>query len=101
MSDEFKLHRDAARAEQAQQLLDNELLKDAFASLEQDYMKALFETHIDAPGAREKLFLAVNVLRKVRDHLAAIVSNGVLANHELKQLVDAAERQKTWSEIRH
>lgn len=100
MIDEAKLLKDAERAMRAEQLLGNEMLNEAFADLEQEYTKALFLTHIDAAGAREKLFLAVNVLRKVKDHLGTIVQNGKLANRELKELAEAAERQKTWPEVR-
>jgi hypothetical protein len=32
------------------------------------------------------LFLAINVLGKVRDHLASIVANGKLAEAELREL---------------
>jgi hypothetical protein len=43
---------------------------------------------------REKLFLAVNVIGKVRDHLSGIVSNGSVAEAEIKDLRETAERKK-------
>jgi hypothetical protein len=43
---------------------------------------------------REKLFLAINVVGKVRDSLNAIVANGKLAQAELKSLAETAERRK-------
>ncbi len=101
MADEHKLIRDAEKAARAQSLLENDMLKEAFDTLEREYTAALFLTHVDAPQAREKLFLAVNVLRKVRDHLTTVVNDGKLANRELKELAEAAERKKTWAEVRH
>jgi hypothetical protein len=92
--DEIKLGEAAARALRAQDLLDNELLAEAFKDLEDGYTAAWRATGIDDAGAREKLFLAINVVGKVRDHLTAIVTNGKLAQAELKELAQVAERRK-------
>lgn len=94
MSDEAKLHNDAARAAQAQHILDNELLVESFKGLEDSYTAAWRSTKIDDVSGREKLFLAINVVGKVRDHLNAIVANGKLAQAELKALAETAERRK-------
>jgi hypothetical protein len=51
-------------------------------------------TTIDDAAAREKLFLAVNIVGKVRDHLTAILANGKLAVAELKELAQVSERWK-------
>jgi len=93
MSDE-KLHRDAARAAQAQDLLNNELLAESFKGLEDAYTAAWRATKIDDVTGREKLFLAINVVGKVRDNLNAIVANGKLAQSELKTIAETAERRK-------
>jgi hypothetical protein len=94
MTDEFKLGEAAAKAIHAQDLLDNELLTEAFKGLEDNYTAAWRATTIDDVGAREKLFLAINIVGKVRDHLTAIVTNGKLAQAELKELAQTAERRK-------
>ena len=94
MSDENSLDQAAAKAVRARQLLDNDLLSEAFAVLEQNYAAAWRATTIDDVGGREKLFLAINVVGKVRDHLGAIVANGKLAEAELKELAQVAERRK-------
>lgn len=99
MTDEHKLIRDAALASQAQSLIDNDLLKEAFAELERAYVERWRATHIDDAAGREKLFIAVNVVGKVRDHLNAILSNGKLAEAELKQIADTAERKKRFGII--
>lgn len=94
MSDESSLDQAAAKALRAQELLDNELLSEAFRGLEDNYTAAWRATTIDDVGAREKLFLAINIVGKVRDHLTAIVANGKLAQAELKELAQVAERRK-------
>lgn len=94
MSDEHALIRATNRATNAQQLIDNDILKEAFISLEEAYTTAWRCTTIEDVSAREKLFLAINIVGKVRDHLIKVVSDGKLAQAELKQIADTAERRK-------
>ena len=94
MSDENRLDQAAAKALRAQELLENEILSEAFNGLEDTYTAAWRATTIDDVGGREKLFLAINIAGKVRDHLTAIVANGKLAQAELKELAQVAERKK-------
>ena len=94
MSDEIALTRATERAAQAQRLLDDKMLVEAFKGLEGAYSAAWRATTIDDVSGREKLFLAINVVGKVRDHLTAIVNNGKLAQAELKELAQLAERKK-------
>ncbi len=94
MTDEAKLTKDLARATRAQSLLSNDLLVDAFNGLEEAYTAAWRATTIDDVSGREKLFLAINVVGKVKDHLNAIVANGKIAQAELKVLAETAERKK-------
>jgi len=94
MVDESALQRDAVKAVRAQALLDDEILSEAFDKLETNYVAAWRGTVIDDVAGREKLFLAINVVGKVRDHLASVVANGKLAQAELRELAQAAERRK-------
>jgi len=94
MTDESKLNQAAARAVRAQDLLDNELLDESFKRLEENYTAAWRATGIDDFGAREKLFLAINIVGKVRDHLGILVVNGKLAKAELDEIARTAERKK-------
>jgi len=91
---EDRLARAAAEGVRARELLENDLLVGAFKGLEEAYTAAWRATLIDDVGAREKLFLAINVVGKVRDHLTAVVNNGKLAATELKELVETAERRR-------
>lgn len=99
MSDESVLEKATARAVRADALLDDELLKEAFEKLEKNYIAAWRATTVDDTAGREKLFLAINIVGKVRDHLASVVANGKLARAELKELADTAERRKRFGII--
>ena len=94
MIDDDALSKATGRALRAQKLLDDELMAEAFNGLEEAYIKAWRATTIDDHAGREKLFLAINVVGKVRDHLTGIVNNGKLAAAELKQLAETAERRR-------
>jgi hypothetical protein len=94
VTDEIALQRAVNRAQAAKTLLDNDLLKEAFKSLEDAYTAAWRGTTIEDVSGREKLFLAVNVIGKVRDHLSGLVSNGSVAEAEIKDLRETAERKK-------
>lgn len=94
MSDDNRLNQAMTKAVRAQELLDNEQLGEAFSALEENYTTAWRATTIDDVAAREKLFLAINIVGKVRDHLGAIVANGKLAQAELNELAQVAERKK-------
>ena len=100
MTDEIALQRAAAKAARAQALLEDELLAEAFTSLESAYTTAWRSTTIEDVTGREKLFLAINVVGKVRDHLTVIVNNGKLAAAELRQIAETAERAKRWQDVR-
>lgn len=94
MTDEISLEIAASRGVRAQRLLEDELLIEAFKALEDAYTQGWRSTTIDDVSAREKLFLAINIVGKVKDHLSKAVSDGKLAQAELKAINDAAERKK-------
>lgn len=86
MNDEFKLHKAKERASQAEALLRNELLQESLTYLEKRYMDEWRITHVGDVSARETLFLAVNVVGKVRDHLTKAISDGKIAQIELNRM---------------
>ena len=96
MADEIALNRAAERGARAQRLLEDNLLAEAFAMLDAEYTKAWRATAARDTDARERLWQAVNVLRKVKDHLTKIVSDGKLAQREIDQL---AQRRKRFGMI--
>lgn len=98
MVDESKLHLEASRGDQAKGLLDNELLKEAFSTLEAEYIEHWKITPARDTEARERLWQAVQIVGKVRTHLTSAVNNGTLAKHELNQL--AAQKQSLLSRLK-
>jgi hypothetical protein len=97
MTDEIALNRAVGRAAQAQRLLEDELLHEAFATLDRDYTKAWRETAARDTDARERLWQAVNIVGKVRDHLTMQVASGKLAQRQLDDL--AANKPKRFGII--
>src|SRR5262245_65548366 len=75
------------RGARARALVENELLQEAFKTLEEDYTAAWKTWPAADTAGRERLWQAVNVLGKVRDHLARVVADGRLAQRELSDLI--------------
>jgi hypothetical protein len=91
-ANETQLQDDVSRAEQAKALHDNPLLAELFSTLERSYLDAWRTTHVDDTAAREKLFLAVNIVGKVRDQLIRIIADGGLAQRQLSDMADEIAR---------
>ena len=92
MSDEQRLSAAVARQAHAQALLENELLQEAFVRLEDRYIEEWRLCQFRDTDARERLWQAVNILGKVKDHLAKIVRDGRLAQREIDQLAQQRKR---------
>ncbi|HLH96431.1 MAG TPA: hypothetical protein VKW08_15050 [Xanthobacteraceae bacterium] len=91
-ADDFKLNADLARRARAEALIADELLQQAFARLEERYIEEWRITQFRDTDARERLWQAVNVVRKVKDHLARIVGDGKLAQREIDELAQRRKR---------
>jgi hypothetical protein len=89
---EVKLNADLARRARAEALLQDEILQEAFVRLEDRYIEEWRVSQFRDTDARERLWQAVNILRKVKDHLAKIVSDGKLAQREIDQLAQKRKR---------
>jgi hypothetical protein len=90
-----KLTSDTVRGAQAKALLDNELLAEAFARLDADYIAAWRATPVRDTDARERLWQATQIVGKVRDHLTAVLNNGKLAQRQLDELAAREARKRT------
>jgi hypothetical protein len=84
---EDKLQTSISRGARAEALIKNELLQEAFKKLEDDYVAAWKTWPAADAAGRERLWQAVNVLGKVKDHLARVVADGKLAQRQLGELV--------------
>lgn len=92
-------HEAQARGARAADLLENDLLKEAFAKLEADYIAAWRATAPDNQIGREKLYLAINVIGKVKEHLTQVVSDGKVAAAQLAQIANEEARKKRFGLI--
>jgi hypothetical protein len=90
--DDIALNKAIERAARAEALQRDELLTEALDALDRDYVKAWRATHARDTDARERLWQAVQVVAKVRDHLAHVAAGGRLAQRELDELAARAAR---------
>ena len=91
---EDKLERDRNRGAQAEHLLRSELLQEAFKVLEDKYLQTLLQTELEQKDQRDRLYLAVNVLRDVRNQLVAYFQSGRVAQVQIDRLADLQKRKK-------
>jgi hypothetical protein len=85
-----KLETAIARAARAKELLQSELMKEIFTQLEADYIAGWRNTCARDTDARERVWLAVQVVGLVKDHLIIVANNGKLAQAELDRLATLA-----------
>lgn len=74
------------RAGKAEALRNDDMLNEAFATLEQSYIAAWRSLPSRDVDGRERLWVAVNILGKVREHLLTVVGGGKMAKAELEAL---------------
>jgi hypothetical protein len=84
---EDKLQRDIVRGTRAAELLKSELLQECFTTLERDYIEAWKIAPARDTDGRERLWQAVNIVGKVRDHLVKVANDGKLAQRHLNELI--------------
>ena len=84
---EDKLNRDIVRGARAAELVKSELLQECFTVLERDYIEAWKIAPARDTDGRERLWQAVNIVGKVRDHLVKVANDGKLAQRQLNELV--------------
>lgn len=73
------------RGERARQLLEEPLLVEAFALIEQEYTHAWQTSPARDIEGREKLYLSLKNLAKVRGHLLQVMDSGKMAKATLAQ----------------
>ena len=78
---ENKLHSDAYRGSRAKALLDDELLSEAFKAVHAGLIETW--TECDKPEERERIWVAVGLLDKIKSALIVAVADGKVAQHQL------------------
>jgi hypothetical protein len=80
------LEQESRRGEQARRLLEDPLLQEAFATVENALREAWIATQDDATAERERLWLMVKLMGRVRIHLVDVLQTGRLADDQLAGL---------------
>ena len=83
MDNKEKQVREGKRAEQ---LLSDPLLKSAFEDLLEVYKTEIFNTKFTESEQRTYLWVAYNLVDKIRGHLRSVMAGGKLTQQELDQL---------------
>ena len=78
-----KLQKSLSTAAHANRLLNDEFLMGVFESLRSTYLDAMLYTMPEETQKRERLWQAVHIVGKVRDHLKLLIDGGKLAQAEL------------------
>ena len=86
MPDELRETRAAARGARARALLEDELLRDAFATVDAALVQAWRDTPARDAEGRERLHLALTLLARVHGALAQAAHDGALSAQTLRHL---------------
>lgn len=81
----MKLEQESRRGEQARRLLEEPLLQEAFAAVDSALREAWAATADEAMAERERLWLMLKLLGRVRSHLVDTLETGKLANAQLAE----------------
>ena len=77
--------RDLSRAAHARTLLSDELMAEAFGTLEREYIEAWRNSPARDAQAREALWQAVQIVGKVRAHLQSVADTGKLTQRQIDE----------------
>ena len=81
-----KMEKQIREGKRAAQLLDDPLLKQAFEDLLETYKQEIFNTNFADDNRRRSLWMAYNMVDKIRGHLQTIMESGKLASKDLELL---------------
>jgi hypothetical protein len=96
VSDDDKRQKQIYKGAQAEALVKSGgVFDEACKKLETAYITVWRQTPTKDTEAREKLWMAVNQIEKIRDHLVSMMSDGKVAQKELDRLTAEEERKRT------
>ena len=82
------LTKQISQGTKAQLILDEPLMKEAISYLKTRYKEEIFNTSYKDHDQRQVLWMAFNMLDKIKGHLESVMNEGKLASKELDQLQD-------------
>ena len=93
-TDQAKLQSEVSRSEKARLGLSNTIFVEAIENLKKLYSQSLLNTGVNEQDAREKLWLAYQIVHKVEQHFIEIMETGKLAKRQLEDFRKSIEGQK-------
>ena len=81
------------RAEQANRLLNDPMLSEAFAEVRRAYTEAWERTNDAQERERERLWLLVKSIDRIKGHLQSAMEDGKLVD---KQILEIQPKKKFW-----
>ena len=72
----------------------NEILEEAFASLETEFIQAWKQSSVDDSQNRERLYMLCQNLSAVKGYIENVVSSGKLAKSQLDELHNRVKFEK-------
>jgi hypothetical protein len=81
-----KIEEQIRKGKRAQILLQDPILKTAFEDLLETYKQEIFNTNFADDEKRRSLWMAYNMVDKIRGHLQSIIEGGKLAQKDLELL---------------
>ncbi len=94
MADEHKLRRQAERARRAQDIMEDELVQEAFAELEKTIDTAWKTSIGDEREQRENAYIMYRLLQQFRSHFGQIINTGEHARKQLLELKDPSKLRR-------
>jgi hypothetical protein len=82
------LTKQISQGTKAQLILDEPLMKEAISYLKTRYKEEIFNTSYKDHEQRQVLWMAYNMVDKIKGHLESVMNEGKLASKELDQLQD-------------
>lgn len=92
--DQTKLQSEVSRSEKARLGLTNPIFVEALENLKKLYSQSLLNTGVNEQDAREKLWLAYQIVQKVEQHFIEIMETGKLAKKQLEDFRKSIDGQK-------
>ena len=88
MADTAIAHQRAiSRAARAKALAEDDILKEAFTAFEDELMALWRGTKMDAVAERERVWIMLKAIGRIRQHLQTVISDGKVSAAILEDLV--------------
>ena len=92
--DQTKLQSEVSRSEKAKLVLQEPIFVEAIETLKKLYSQSLLNTGVNEQDAREKLWLAFQIVQKVEHHFIEIMETGKLAKKQLEDFRASIEKKE-------